>query len=262
MSARRKPARRPHADAGSVRYVRRYLTQVGQILVECGHSPKTLKREFDRICPSLKEPKEPWDATRFDYFADLRHVITHWRHDATYTDAQGCPKPLPLRGEDPSLGALIERVLPGRDPAAVAASLVRVKGLRRRKGLYLPTAEFIAFTGRTAEAYCLDELSWMMHTVQHNISGSRSNPLLERSATNPSVPRTMFPAFHRRLEERAMRFLVPTDAELRELEESDTPGPRSRVSVGVFVYQSPTRSPPRSPSTNAPGRPRRLRGGH
>ena len=261
MSARRNPSPRSSAEAGGVRYVRRCLTQVGQILVECGHSPKTLKREFDVICQNLKEPREPWDPRRLDYFADLRHIITHWRHDASYTDAQGRPKPLPLHGVGPSLATLIERVLPGRDAAAVAASLMRAKGVRRRKGLYVPTAEFIAYTDRNAEAYCLDALSWMMHTVQHNLSGQGRTPLFERSATNPSIPQAMLPAFHRRLEERAMQFLVPTDAELRDLEESGTSGPRSRVTVAVFVYQSPTRGAPRSPSANVPGRALRMRGG-
>ncbi len=261
MSARRKSTRRPRAGAGGVRYVRRCLTQMGQILVGCGHSPQTLKREFDEICLTLKEPKEPWDPTRLDYFADLPHIITHWRRDAGYTDAEGRPIPLPLHGEGPSLAALIKRVLPGRDAAEVVRSLIRSRGLRRRKGLYIPTAQFLAYSDRSAEVHGLDALSWMMDTVQHNIAGRGPYRLFERAAMNPSVPQALLPAFHRRLEERAMPFLVPTDAELGDLEASASPGPRSRVSVCVFVFQSPARGAPRGSPASAPRRERCPRGG-
>jgi hypothetical protein len=229
---------------------------VGQIFVGCGHSPQTLKREADVIWRKLKEPSNPWDPTGFDYVA-LAHIITHWRHDAAYVDSAGQPIPLPLHGEGPCLAALIERVLPGRDVAEVVRSLMRSKAVRRRKGLYVPAIQFVALTDRSAQVHSLDTLSGMMDTVQHNMAGRGPYRLFERAALNPGVPDELLPAFHRRLEERAMRFITPTDTELRDLEASASPGPRSRVGVVVFVFQSPARARSGGTPTHRPNRRRR-----
>jgi hypothetical protein len=158
MSTKPTVRRRSGTSAGGVRYARECLGRLARILVHSGHSPRRLSREFRDICDRLREPSEPWDPARLAYFADLPHIIAHWHLDPRYLDARGMPVALPLRARGPSLAALIERVLPGQDPAIVVESLMRLKGIRRTRGLYVPTERYLVFSKASARVHGLNAL--------------------------------------------------------------------------------------------------------
>ena len=115
------------AEAGAAES-RAFLEALVPLMVEAGHSPKRLVAEFREICGRMKEPVREWDPTDLAYVADLPHVLSHWYTDEHYTDAQGAPRRLPLRGPGPSLTELIERV--GRVGDKLAKEYLRV-GVQR-----------------------------------------------------------------------------------------------------------------------------------
>jgi len=77
------------------------------------------------------------------------------------------PIGLPLRGRGRSLSKLIKRVMPGENPDSVAQSLVRLKGVRRRGRLYMPTQRHLAFSNTSAHVHGLNTLMGMLRTVEH-----------------------------------------------------------------------------------------------
>jgi hypothetical protein len=222
---------------------RELLERLARILVRCGHSPKELPREFQRICDALKEPKRQWDPVEFNYLANLLHVITYWHGDPQYLDSRGAPLALPLKDKGSSLFSLIERAVPGVDPGAAARSLVRLKVVYRHKGRYLPSGRHFVLSEKSAFVHGLTALLRMLRTVERNVSGPKGNAILERCAFNPSFPVRALPKFHAHVKAVAGEFLWGMDGDMRRAQEANPHGPRTRLGVGVFVFEEPSRAP-------------------
>jgi hypothetical protein len=239
VRTRRAPRGSPELRPREVAYSRECLERLARILVHSGHSPAALAREFRDICNALKEPKEPWDPLQLNYWADLPHVIAHWHADPQYVDSRGVPIPLPLQAKGPSLFALARRVLPEQEPAKVVKSLLRLNGVRRNGGRYIPTGRSVSYSRASGRVHGLLALLGMLRTVERNLSGSRSAAILERAAMNPNFPVAALPAFHRRLKPRAAEFLWGTDGEMRRREMTASGGARTRLGVCVFAFEEP-----------------------
>lgn len=239
----RAPARvrrRPHG--GGTRYSTEFLERLARILVHAGHSPAELAREFREICSRLKRRSQRWDESHLAYFVDLSHVNTVWHSDPEYLDFAGKPMALPLHGRGRSLTTLIEHALPGEDPAAVARTLIHVRGIRRRLGLYEPTERYVVYESAKARLHGLTALLGMLRTVEHNVArGRKTAPILERTALNPSFPVSELPAFHRRLNAAAEEILWTLDGDMRRREASNRGGRRVRLGVGIYAFEESVR---------------------
>lgn len=156
--------------------------------------------------------------------------------------------PLPLRADGPSLAALIKRVLPEEEADAVAKSLTKLQGVRRRGALYIPSGRCPIYPRATGRVHGFTALLGMLRTVEHNASPRRrSQPILERAALNPSFPASELPSFHRKLKAEAERILWLMDEHMRRRESLCRGGPRVRVGVGIFAFQEPRSARRRSP---------------
>jgi hypothetical protein len=236
---RRAPRGSSELRPREVAYSQECLERLARILVHSGHSPAALAREFREICSTLKETKDSWDPLQLNYWADLPHVIAHWHADPQYVDSLGVPIPLPLQGKGPSLFALARRVLPSQEPAKVVKSLLRLHGVRRNGGRYVPTGRSISYSRASGRVHGLLALLGMLRTVERNVSGSRSGAILERAAMNPNFPVAALPAFHRRLKPYAAEFLWGIDGDMRRREMAALGGPRTRLGVCVFAFEEP-----------------------
>jgi hypothetical protein len=229
-----------HPSGMSIGYSREFLEHLARILTDAGHSPRKLTREFREICRALPEPAQNWDPAELNYLADLPHVIACWQDDPQFLDSKGEPLPLPLRSNGPCVESLIARALPHEEPGAVVESLLRVHGIRRRRGLYVPTGRQLLYQPQSARIHGLMSLLGMLRTIGHNVSpaGSRA-PILERTAVNPSFPVAALPLFHQWLKDVASKFLWETDGTMRRREWGSLPGPTLRLGVGVFAFEDP-----------------------
>lgn len=240
MQPKRRALARSRPRGGRISHSRECLERLARILVSTGHSPRALAREFRDICGQLKEPARRWDAAQLGYLWDLPHVISHWHSDPQYMDASGKPIPLPLRARGPSLSALIARVLPAEDPAAVTASLMKLQGVKRKGALFRPSGRYFPYPTVSARVHGFTALLGMLRTVEHNVSARRkSPPMLERTALNPSFPVDELPVFHRRLKKEANRILWRMDEQMRHKEASHRGGARVRLGIGIFTFEEP-----------------------
>jgi hypothetical protein len=260
MGARR--ARTPAAASG-IGGAQEFLERLARILVHSGYSPRELPRVFQRICEELKETKRKWDPAELYYLADLPHVIAHWHADPQYLDSRGAPLALPLKAKGPSLLSLIERALPNVDSAAAVQSLVRFKAVYRNKGRYLPSDRHFLLSQESGFVHGLTVLLGMLRTVERNLAGPRGSAILQRCAFNPSFPVRALPKFHGHVKEVAGEFLWGIDSDMRRAQEADPHGPRTRLGVGVFVFEeairAPAQRPPRRPHTPPKSRSSRRR---
>jgi hypothetical protein len=217
-----------------------FLEHLARILVDAGHSPKKMAREFREICQTLAEPERNWDPAELNYLADLPHVIACWQDDPQFLDAKGAPLRLPVRSKGPCLESLIARALPHEEPGAVIESLLRARGIRRRKGLYLPTGRQLLYRPQSARIHGLMSLLGMLRTIEHNVSSAGSQArLIERTAVNPRFPVRALPMFHSWLKGFASKFLWDADGNMRRREWESLSGPTVRVGVGVFAFEDP-----------------------
>jgi hypothetical protein len=165
--------------------------------------------------------------------------------DPQYLDSRGAPLALPLKDKGPSLLALIERALPEVDAAAATKSLVRLKAVHRHRGRYLPSERYFLLTQEGGFVHGLTALLGMLRTVERNLSGPRGRAILQRCAFNPSFPVRALPTFHARAKAVAAEFLWGMDGDMRRAQEADPQGPRTRLGVGVYVFEEPFRAPAR-----------------
>lgn len=231
---RNRPWRRPGRD-----FAFDCLTRLARILVRCGHSPKELVTQLREICRPLPEPSRRFDPERLNFLADIPHVIALWYSDPRYLEARGVPTALPLHGRHASLRSLIHRVLPDKDPEAVARALLDMRAIRQRGGRYVPTARHIALRQDSARLHSLSLLLRILSTIERNVAGSRAAAIVERNAIHPHFPVSALPGFHRRLKTRAADFLWDTDSDMRRRERRIKRGPVTRLGVEVFAFEEP-----------------------
>ncbi len=226
--------------------VRQILQHAARFLVSTGHAPTDIARQFASVCKSLRATGTD-DASELSlYVAKLPDVLSIWLTDPQYTDAQGNPARLALHGRKRSLGALIRRVFPGADIVAVAESLIRSKSVRKQNGHYVAVARYLSFAEELAYAreHSLQSVLGLLSTVQHNLScDSPENRLLERSATNMSVPARALPAIHRRFKRELGAMLTRMDAYLREFEVAPGSEPTTTVRLGAYAAEYPMLTP-------------------
>lgn len=260
--ASRRPGSRPYGTG--VGYSREFLEHLAHILVDAGHSPKSLAREFREICQSLREPDRKWKPAEVNYLAVLSRVLTCWHDHPQFLDAKGDPVALRVRSRGPCLVSLIARALPHEEPTAVIDSLVRARGIRRRGSLYLPTDRQLLYQPESARIHGLMSLLAHLRTVEHNVSQVASNTrIVERTTVNPRFPVLALPMFHRWLKEFATKFLWNAEANMRRRESERLPGQTIRLGVGVFAFEDPmttNRSAGSKPLLKEVRRRRRTRG--
>lgn len=246
MSAKRRPSTKEQRQKAAGGQYRQLLEGTARLLVQTGHSPKQLAKEFVEICHGMKEPARAHDPDELTYLWDLPHIIAHWHSDPQYMDSRGRPLPLPLRARGPSLSALIKRVLPRANSQAVAESLMELQGVTRRGALYVPSGRYFTYPSASAQVHGFTALLGMLRTVEHNVNPRRRTPaLLERTAVNPSFPATKVEFFNRELQKEADRFLWRMDAKMRLEEHTPSDGPRIRMGLGIFGFREPaSRSKP------------------
>jgi hypothetical protein len=257
MKRQKKDMARRRAACARTAESREFLKALVPLMVAAGHSPKRLVAEFRSICARMKEPMRKWDPADLAYVADLPHVLSHWHTDEHYTDAQGAPRPLPLRGPGPSLTALIERVYPGGDPDLVVQALVRTRAVRKRKGVFEPLARNVLFIERIyARHHALLSVFELLRTVTRNCArGRRGPPLLHQTAINSWYPERYLPEFHERAKRQAGEALWEFDRFMRRREPPrGSKEPVRRVGLCIFAIEGPVGPPVRWPNPRATSR--------
>src|ERR1700751_2245050 len=97
------PRAKPPATASGISVAREFLERLARILVRCGHSPRELRGEFQRICDEFKEPRREWEPSEPTSPSDLLQVLAYWQGDPQSLVSRGAPLALPLKGKGPSL---------------------------------------------------------------------------------------------------------------------------------------------------------------
>jgi hypothetical protein len=185
-------------------------------------------------------------------------VLDAWHRDRRYLNARAMPKAVPLLGPAPSVEAIVRSQRLRKDSAEIAR---RLKTLRLvvpsgRRRLYKPASDVAVISAQEPLVlqYTARALSTLLETVGRNVSSKRSlEPLIERIAEVPDLPRKYVDAFQRFTQAQGKTFLRTINdwLESRCARRSPREGVSTTVRAGVhtYAYFAPKRRAAGSPKT-------------
>jgi hypothetical protein len=222
------------------------------------HWPKSLDRLIWLLLRAGIEPKEIVDATARTLKARRRtpvlampavevleyvRVLTFWRNEPQFLDANGRPLPLVAGGKPVSFKTLVRKALPRADARDVFTVLQRHRLVSRaRNGRITMLGD--AFLPRTAEraqffAYTLAAIEGIIDTCYINLTARKpahSVGLLQRTAVAERFDLKHLPAYDSFLRKQAGAFLLKQDAWLKRHEVQPTTRSSRAANVGVGIF--------------------------
>jgi hypothetical protein len=176
----------------------------------------------------------------FPYLADVPHILTLWRFDRRYLQ-EGRPRPLPLKGPEPSLQSLIHEVNP-RLSFQGTIHVLRSCRLLRRAGhrLYLPKDIMVRTRGTPYQApQQLTTLAAVLTNFDHNAATVKLwSSWLDQGAECPNFPISKLPEWEDYLFSQSREQLSDYNAFLHRMELSRDPlEPTTRVGIRFLQYE-------------------------
>ena len=259
MAAPRHPGRKPRRTRDAARATRRpaqaapstdvleslgvqVLRGIGQLLVDTGLTREQITRLAVDAFSALPEPTESLDPDVLECLGYASHVLTHWHSEPDCLDADGQPRPLPLRGEL-SVTALARAAHPKAEASMLLRVLTRYGAVRKVRAGWLPTARALLVTGqrgyRSARGLLL--VRGILRNKAHNaavLGTDRGQGWFERVASNAHIPVAQRSLVYRNVEALGAQFLAHLDLDMKRREKPDLPaGEKARVSVGVYLFE-------------------------
>jgi hypothetical protein len=167
-------------------------------------------------------------------------VISGWTHDRDFQDSNGKPAVLPVDGERSSFSLLVRKYsgdIPVRamlnalvDAGSVAVS---ARGVRLVRRAYVPArdvTEKIAILGQ--------DVSELVHTIEHNLTAPVEDLRFQRKVTNDNINPEAIPVLRKLSARKAQALLELLD---REFSKHDLDRQRKRggksLSVGIYYHE-------------------------
>jgi hypothetical protein len=171
--------------------------------------------------------------------AKLPDIMARWYTDAAYVGTDGDPNVLSLR----ELNRLIRSVFKNATRPTcqhVLNALIRAGAVRRMGARFAAVSRYVSFAEDAALAHehSLKSLRRYLRTVQHNLA--TLNPeqrLLERSATNASIPASALPIIHRRFKREVGALLFRMDRYVRGFQVRS--GNVTTLSLNTYASEDP-----------------------
>jgi Family of unknown function (DUF6502) len=229
-------------DADTKEAIRRFV----RLLARCGTAPGSIARQVAAECRAVPKSWATRSNAALPYLHHTSHVLTLWFSDPKLLGPDGQPYPLPVRGGERCIAALVRQVDPGLDVDDVVRFLVRAKVLHRIGSRYVPHERSVVLRGSdAADSFRkLRGLLGMLRAFEHNQTSKRQSPgWFEAFADNPSFPVRALPALDRLVRAECEKLLVHFDSRMhREERLRDPDEPTVRVALGVYRFEEPVPS--------------------
>ena len=236
---RRASATRRASRPRVAQHTQDILESLARVLTMSGEAPKALANEFAEICRVVRVPKLTEELAAGSSI-DHGHAISHWYSDPEFLDERGLPRALPFSGER-SITQLVRRLEPQADPAAVLATLRKLRAVRRVGHRYRPAGRFVSHghTRKEAIFFLVNVLRGILRTIEHNASSDPKDRLLDRAAINPRFPVRELPVFYGRLRRHTAELLRHADSAMHSKERRRTREATTRLGVMVVAFEDP-----------------------
>jgi len=200
------------------------------------------RKEVTRV-KQLPRPDERASTERYNRAA---RVITAWRRERDFLDAEGEPALLPMLGPGATFSELVKRYSDDVPVRAILDELIRIGAVERLKDgkVCLLAQAYIPESSDADKLHILGtDAGHLISTIGHNLKPDPIGPLFQRKVAYDNLPDEVLPKFRKLSAKRAQNLLEKLDRWLAQRDRDVNPTVegtgRNRAGVGVYYFEEP-----------------------
>lgn len=212
---------------------------ISRISILTGLSRKEIMR--------VRQLSKPEDLPSRERYNRAARVISAWRREQEFLDAEGNPLPLPMEGSGASFSELVKRFSGDVPPRAILDELIRVGAIQRSEdgSILLLVRAYIPDTDDADKLFILGtDVGDLISTIAHNLKPDDAiGPFFQRKVSYDSLPDEVLPQFRELSARKAQSFLEDLDQWLARHDRDVNPkvkgSGRNRAGLGIYYFEEP-----------------------
>jgi hypothetical protein len=209
-----------------------------RVSVITGLSRKEVKR--------VQQLPRPDDSASTEKYNRAARIITAWRREREFVDAEGEPALLPMSGSGATFSKLVKRFSGDVPARAILDELIRIGAMERLDDgrLRLLAQAYVPESSKADKLHILGtDVSLLISTLGHNLEPDPTGPLFQRKVTYDNLPDEILPAFRKLSARKAQDLLEKLDRWLAQRDRDMAPTVkgkgRNRAGLGVYYFEEP-----------------------
>lgn len=209
-----------------------------RVSVITGISRKEVKR--------VKQLPRPDDSASTEKYNRAARVITAWRREREFVDAEGEPALLPMSGSGATFSKLVKRFSGDVPVRAILDELIRIGAMERLDDsrLHLLAQAYVPESSKADKLNILGtDVGLLISTIGHNLKADPTDSLFQRKVAYDNLPDEILPAFRKLSARKAQDLLEKLDRWLAQRDRDMTPTVkgkgRSQAGLGVYYFEEP-----------------------
>jgi hypothetical protein len=185
------------------------------------------------------------DAAAIAQYNRAARVISGWRRDPQFIDAQGNPSELPLEGEGVTFAGLVKRFSGDVPARAIRDELVRVGAaeITATGAIRLQARAYVPSDSETEKVGILGtDVADLLTTITHNIARDVPEPYFQRKVVYDNLPVEAMTELKPLVNQKAQELLEEFDRWLAARDRdanSDVKGHgRQRAGIGIYYFEN------------------------
>ena len=207
-----------------------------RVSVITGLSRKEIRR--------VQQLPRPDDSASTEKYNRAARVITAWRREREFVDADGEPALLPMSGSGATFSELVKRFSGDVPARAILDELIRIGAMERLDDgrLRLLAQAYVPESSKADKLHILGtDVSLLISTVDHNLNPDPTGPLFQRKVAYDNLPDEILPAFRKLSARKAQDLLQKLDRWLAQRDRDMAPTVkgkgRNRAGLGVYYFE-------------------------
>ncbi|MCP5157798.1 MAG: hypothetical protein H7A18_01030 [Sinobacteraceae bacterium] len=224
------------------------VKSVALFLVSQGAKKSAISTSLNRALVQAEKLSKNAESLQ-SLYVEISKVLYAWHQHPSYIDTEARPRPLRLRGREPSIETLLQHASTRAPLEKIVDSLKSQKLIRlKRPGYFLPTASVarIRTNGPELTGYIGQSVLQFISTLQANYGNEAGYPLLERAAIVQDLPAREIPRFRQYSAEQGESLIASANSWLETRRKHGSQAgsrPDGVVTAGVHVFAFVTPSP-------------------
>ena len=228
-----------YVDVASKEFdIRGRKQSISRVSVITGLSRKEVMR--------VQQLPRPDDRASSERYNRAARVITAWRRERDFLDAEGEPASLPMLGSAATFSELVKRYSGDVPARAILDELIRIGAVERLEDgkVRLLTQAYIPESSEADKLHILGtDVGHLISTIGHNLKPDPIAPFFQRKVAYDNLPDEVLPKFRKLSAKRAQTLLEKMDRWLAQSDRDVNPNVegtgRNRAGVGVYYFEEP-----------------------
>ena len=209
-----------------------------RVSVLTGLSRKEVKR--------MQEISRPEDTERDEKYNRAARVISAWRREREFLDAQGKPSTLSISGPWSTFSEIVRRFSGDVPVRAILDELLRIGAVRQLDNgkIQLRKKAYVPETSEADKLHILGtDVGHLISTIDYNLQPKVTTARFQRKVSYDNLPDEVLPAFRKLSAKQAQKLLEKMDEWLAGNDRDVTPSiegtGRNLAGLGIYYFEEP-----------------------